>query len=344
LLDGGLYHVYNRTSRGEHIFADSGEAERFVTLLREVKVRDDWTVYGWCLMSNHFHLAVRTGEVPLSRSLHFLQGTFARSFNRRHDLRGPLWQGRFQARLVQVERYLARLVAYIHLNPVRAGVVDGPEDYELSGHRELLGKAGDPVVDVDVVLARFGAGADSARREYEQVMKSARGEGWDGEDHDPPPWWRRGAGMRLAPPEATIHVDALGRSTGLERPELGAADFLARACEVLGIAVDRLASRRRDPETVSGRVLVATLGVERYRLRAKEIAIVLRKHPDWVSRWVRLGSDRRAEDPAFRARLDLLDREIARVESPGAGVDDRAGEDVEAGEATPVPGEWASWL
>ena len=68
LLEGGLYHVYNRFARGGEIFAERGEAERFVEMIREAKRRDGFSLYAWCLMSNHYHLAVRTSAVPLSRT------------------------------------------------------------------------------------------------------------------------------------------------------------------------------------------------------------------------------------------------------------------------------------
>lgn len=83
LLEGGLYHVYNRVSSGEEVVADPEEASRFVGLIRVAKRRDGFLVYAWCLMSNHYHLALRTSAVPLSRTMAFVQGGFSRSFNRR---------------------------------------------------------------------------------------------------------------------------------------------------------------------------------------------------------------------------------------------------------------------
>ena len=100
LVEGGLYHVYNRFARGEDVFADPEEAVEFSDLLREVKQRDGLTVYAWALLSNHYHIAVRTSAVPLSRSMQRLQGGFANKFNRRWRRSGPLWQSRYQARVI----------------------------------------------------------------------------------------------------------------------------------------------------------------------------------------------------------------------------------------------------
>jgi len=97
--------------------------------------RNEVTDEAWCVLSNHYHLALRTSVVPLWRGLHHLQCSFSRGFNRRHGRTGSLWQSRYQAKLVDESRYLAQLVTYIHLNPVRAGLARDPVDYPLGGHR-----------------------------------------------------------------------------------------------------------------------------------------------------------------------------------------------------------------
>ena len=155
-VDGACYHVYGRIARGEMVFADRGEAARFVEVIRGVKKRDGLTVFAWCLMGNHYHLALRTARVLLWRSIRLVQWRFARQHNLRLRQLGPVWQGRYQVRTVAEDRYLLQLIAYIHLNPVSAGIVTDPSAYRWSGHRELLGRSGEPLTDVDATLALFG--------------------------------------------------------------------------------------------------------------------------------------------------------------------------------------------
>ncbi len=100
VVEGGVYHVYNRVASGERVFADPEEGIRFIDLIRGVKERDEWTVFAWSLMSNHFHVALRTSSIPLARGLHHLQCTFSRDFNRRSGRTGGLWQSRYQAKIV----------------------------------------------------------------------------------------------------------------------------------------------------------------------------------------------------------------------------------------------------
>jgi putative transposase len=311
LLEGGLYHVYNRFARGESVFGDPEEAIEFVELARVVKKRDGLTVFAWALLSNHFHMAVRTSAVPLSRTLRRLQGGYSKAFNRRWRRSGPLWQSRYQAKLVEDQRYFEQLMVYIHLNPVRAGLVGDPGDYVFSGHRELLGKVSSPLVDMDEALVCFGESIRSARRQYQSRIRAAlKDEEWSGHLLPPPRQLTRDD--RLEAEEGHAYVDVLGRSTGLERPRLEAADFVDLACTVLATDVLRLASARRDPATARLRMLVATVGIERWGQRAGALAKVLDKHSDGVSRWVSRGAALRGEDPAFAKEAAELDEELSR--------------------------------
>lgn len=323
LIEGAVYHVYNRVASGEPILADPDEAARFVDLLRRVKVRDGWTVFAWCVMSNHYHLALRTSAVPLWRGLHHLQCTFSRSFNRRSGRTGSLWQSRYQAKLVDEQRYLSQVVLYIHLNPVRSGAVDDPASHLLSGHGEIIGKGGAPLVDVDDALLCFGETARAARRTYLSAMLAGCGGLGSSQAAAAAPFrsllWRE---HELEPKAGQEYVDILGRSTGLERPSMPARQFIEELCRILGAAPATLASRSRDRSTAESRRIVATLGVERWGQKGRELGRVLGKNSDMVSAWVGEGVRRRIEDAGFARRLDDLDRALAESAASGRGQSD----------------------
>jgi REP element-mobilizing transposase RayT len=122
--EGRIYHVYNRVGGGSTEFADEGLAATFVALLRLAMRRDEVPVFAWCLLGNHYHLVVRQGPVPLSRPMKALQQGVTRARNLRSRVYGPLWQGRFKAKEVLDEGYLLQLIAYVHLNPVKAGLAE----------------------------------------------------------------------------------------------------------------------------------------------------------------------------------------------------------------------------
>jgi REP element-mobilizing transposase RayT len=316
-VEGGFYHVYNRLGRGERVFDQETEAAAFVGLLRDVAERDGLTVFAWCLMSNHYHLAVRTGVVSLDRPMRSLQQRVTRGVNLRRRVYGPLWQGRYRAKLVKDQRYLDQLLIYIHLNAVTARIVDDPAEYRWSGHRELLGKVKKPIVDVDEVLRVFGTTRRSARAAYVRRLKGSLEEEWIGEEPGRLPWWRLGRPPKGEDedPETAVRKRREREERGPEwRRSFEAEEFIARGAELLGVEVDALRSRRQDRRLARARELLMILGVERYRLKLKDLAMELQKSPDGMTKTVARAANRRTEDSEFRVDLNELDRALAGVE------------------------------
>jgi putative transposase len=121
--EGALYHVINRGNYRRDVFETAGAAQAFVTALEQAAERYRWVVHAYVVMRNHFHLAVETPQPNLGDGMHWLQSTLGVRFNRFRGERGHLFQGRYQALLMEDREILSRVVDYIHLNPVRAGIV-----------------------------------------------------------------------------------------------------------------------------------------------------------------------------------------------------------------------------
>jgi putative transposase len=167
-VGGGIYHVCNRVTRGERALGEDPEAERLLDVMREVKQRHGLVVLAWCIMSNHYHLAIRCTGVPLWRSMASNHVKVTKGFNARSRVYGPFWLGRYRAKLVEDSEHLRRLLLYVLLNPVAAGVVKKPEQHEhvWSGHREVVRNLRQPFVDPDQLLLVFGETHRDARRSY----------------------------------------------------------------------------------------------------------------------------------------------------------------------------------
>jgi REP element-mobilizing transposase RayT len=294
------------------IFSERGEAARFVDVIRDVKKRDGLTVLAWCVMGNHYHLALRTAMVPLCRSIRLMQWRFARQHNRRRRLFGPVWQGRYQVRLVNEQRYLLQLIAYIHLNPVSAGVVKDAGAYRWSGHRELLGRVEEPLADVDATLALFGTKRGAARRTYVRLLRGEQEQPWFGERPGRLPWWGRVEDEDVDE-SAWVVMPSGGAGVGAPRGtvrDVGA--FIRRSEEQLGVAAGELGARGKAPATVRAREIVAVVGVERFGVKVKDLAVRLGKHPGSVSRWVAEGARRRREEREFEASCRRLETALAK--------------------------------
>jgi len=309
LEEGRIYHIYNRVGGDGLPFVDEALAARFVHLLRLVVERDGLVVFAWVLLGSHFHLAVRMGAVPLSRSMKTLQQEVTRARNRMAKVYGPMWQGRYKAKEVHDQDYLGKLIAYVHLNPVKAGIVALPKKYRWSGHRDVLGLRKRPIVSVDDVLALYGKSRRTALGTYRSTLRAVQDSSWSERPPGNLPWWRLGrppTGEELQS-DGGVLVDELGRSTSPYRARFGAEVWLEMACGHLGVKREDLASRSRHPEIVRSRDLVSLVGVERYGVKVKELAASLGKSDDGVSVSVRRGARRRLEDEAFAVDAEALD-------------------------------------
>jgi REP element-mobilizing transposase RayT len=169
---GGFYHVIARGNERRDIFRDDRDRRLYLARLAECRKRYQFGLLAYCLMSNHVHLAIERGPVSIGKIVLALHAYYAQKFNDRYERVGHLFQGRYKAYLVDCERYLGALIQYIHLNPVRAGLVDRPELYAWSSERHYRRGGGPEWLDVDFVLRRFAPSRSSACAAYRRWMGS----------------------------------------------------------------------------------------------------------------------------------------------------------------------------
>lgn len=139
--EGAIYHVMARGNHQEKIVLDDDDRKRFEKTLEEVIQKTGWVLFAYALMENHYHLVFKTPEANLVSGMTWFQSTVTKRFNARHKVRGHLFSGRYKAVLVEENEYLTTLIHYVHLNPVRAGLVkvcDGLESYPWSSLRDYL--------------------------------------------------------------------------------------------------------------------------------------------------------------------------------------------------------------
>ena len=177
---GALHHIIFRGIERRAIFKDRTDRTNFLIRLGTVLSETATPCYAWVLMYNHAHLLLKTGLTPVATVMRRLLTGYAQQFNRRHRRHGQLFQNRYKSFLCQEDAYLLELVRYIHLNPLRAGVVNDLKslnNYAWCGHRVLMGKISYDWQDRDYVLRLFGEKEGPARRAYSAFIAKCQNQG-----------------------------------------------------------------------------------------------------------------------------------------------------------------------
>lgn len=166
---GVLHHLLVRGIEGRNIYNCKDDYEKFLERLGNILTECSISCYAWCLMPNHFHLLVRPDEISVSTMMQRLLTGHAIYYNNKYDRRGYLFQNRFKSILCLDEAYFLQLVRYIHLNPLKAGLVNDIDQlsvYPWSGHRVLIGLTRFTWQNDSAVLEMFDGDENLARQEY----------------------------------------------------------------------------------------------------------------------------------------------------------------------------------
>jgi REP element-mobilizing transposase RayT len=177
---GALHHVISRGIEGTETFRKEEDRIDFINRLAELCRKGAIVVYAWPLMSNHYHLLVRTGKQPLASNMRRLLTGYVVNFNRKHKRCGHLFHNRYKSIVCEDDPYLLELTRYIHLNPLRAGVVGSLKElqqYQWTGHGVIMDKVKNDWQDVDTVYAYFSRRRNEAMVRYESFIREGIAKG-----------------------------------------------------------------------------------------------------------------------------------------------------------------------
>jgi len=247
-FSGAVYYLTARGNARQAIYADDEDRQRFLGLLGREVEQQGWRCYAYCLMNNHYHLLIETPEANLVAGMRRLNGAYTQGFNRRHQRVGHLFQGRYKSIVVERDSYLKELCRYIVLNPVRAGLVEAPQEWRWSSYTETARAGARPAwLKVEEVWGLFSEREDQARVAYRRFV----GQGMK----SPSPWrelrgqvWLGGKEFlarveRLAQGQATAAVSRLQRQAA--RPT--AEEILAAVATAYGLAPAAVVDRSHQP-------------------------------------------------------------------------------------------------
>ena len=174
--EGALYHVTARGNERGKIFFTKKDYQKFKEYLADGESKYGFFLHAYVLMTTHYHLIIETPDGNLGKIMHFLNGSYTTYINIKRKRSGHLFQGRYKAILVDKDSYLLELSRYLHLNPVRARMVEKPEDYPYSSYSSYISEMKEEIVTRNMILTMLAGKREKAGEQYKAFVESGLGE------------------------------------------------------------------------------------------------------------------------------------------------------------------------
>jgi putative transposase len=175
-FEGAFYHITARGNERRKIFLSHRDYEKFLSYLMDSLQKYGVILHVFVLMPNHYHLLIETPKPNLSSFMHCLNTAYTTYFNLKRGRSGHLFQGRYKSLVIDRDRYLLELSRYIHLNPVRAGIVERPEGYTYSSYRAYIDPRQEVLIFRDLLWSMVARGRKDGPRYYREFVQTALGE------------------------------------------------------------------------------------------------------------------------------------------------------------------------
>ncbi|MGH7807054.1 MAG: transposase [Thermodesulfobacteriota bacterium] len=169
--ENATYHITARGNRREKIFYSDKDKSVFLEKMNETLNKYSFTCFAYCLMDNHYHMFIKTPHANISHGMHYLNTSYTNWFKAEHKIVGVIFQSRYKSILVDEDNYGLKLSAYIHLNPVRAGIVAEIAEYKWSSYQSYIGKISSVErLNTEFILSQFDEDMNKARRKYKRFV------------------------------------------------------------------------------------------------------------------------------------------------------------------------------
>ena len=273
---GLFYHVMLRGNDGQDIFFSDQDRYAMSFLIKDGIERYDHRIHAFCYMSNHIHLLVQVGEIPLSKIMHNIASRYSHKINWKSSKTGHLFQGRFKSILIQKEIYFTRLLRYIHMNPVRANITIHPENYFWSSHNSYMNRNKISWLTVDFGLSQFAKTREAAILLYTTyLLKEESPDGLFELRHN----IKNG---QILGNDDFLDTLRNNDATKLDTP-LPLSAIVKAACDILNIDLDLIISNSRSIKSSFARGIISIIAHETHKIPIIEIAQFLNRDPTTIS-------------------------------------------------------------
>lgn len=267
-VENGIYHVTMRGNHRQRIFYSSRDHESLDGIVAEALQQTAASVHAYCWMTNHIHLLVQVGSIPLGVTMQRICTKFARRVQSRLATTGHLFERRYFAQLVDVDAYLLQAIRYVHLNPVHAGLTASPDQYPWSSHGDYLGHRFRPWVNTSFALRMLHPHEPRARAIYSRFVQQGVG---SVDPSAPTPKWS----ARESLEEHVLVRDERqppARPPSPRQPLESLAQITASVCQQLGVTPEELSCASRARRLVAARAEVARRAIDQRVASLSEVA------------------------------------------------------------------------
>lgn len=293
---GAVYHVILRGNGGQDTFFSKADRARFYFLLQEGVEKYGHRIHAFCLMTNHVHLAIQVCEVPLSRIMQNIGFRYTTYLNRRKNRTGHVFQGRYKALLIDADNYLLELVRYIHCNPVRAGLVQSPDQYPWSSHRAYLSLETVSWLTTEWILSQFASREKKARMMYSAFILDGMHEEHRAEFH-------RGIFEGRILGDDRFSEESLARSEEKFKRRFSIEQIVVAVSEGYGLKPEELARPGKSQPAAIARAVAAYLAQDAENLTLVELGNYVRRDIAALSRAAERLRVRAKSDPGLAGKV-----------------------------------------
>ncbi len=275
-VPGGFYHVILKGNAGQDIFYSVEDTKFFESLISEGIERFGHRVHTYCWMKNHAHLVIQVSSIPLSKIMQNISFRYTLYINNKYGKTGHLFQGRYKAVLVDPENYLLQLVRYINLNPVKANIVNKPEEYKWSSYRAFIGKCSCDWLTMDYILKLFSENrADALDQYWHFVMEK--------EEEEVLKDLESGNINKYMLGDELFAEQALEKSENIDQNSMSIEKIISTVCRWFDITKEQLTSRDRTHKLGRIRAIIGYLIMEYANTSLTEYASYIHRDISTVS-------------------------------------------------------------
>lgn len=301
-LPSAVYHVILRGNDKQDIFFSNGDRCTMCLLIQEGIEKYGHTVHSFCFMTNHVHLAIQVKEINISKIIQNLAFRYTQYINRKYDRVGHLFQGRFKSIIVDDSQYLKELVRYIHLNPVRANLVNAPEKYVWSSHRAYLQLDEYVWLNYSHVLKKFGSTRNGSITTYRDFIQKGIGSKIALD-------FNSGLSDGILGDEE--FVDKFLESVeGHQMPEIELTELIENVCNYFNLHENNLRAQGKNRLESHARAVLSFLVRESENLSIEKLAKFLNRDPSSLSKLASRLEKKCLQSPAHAIQMKNIKESI----------------------------------